>query len=665
MTAQLFYVPFSPLFTSRGLPAGAAKVFFYYTGTTTVAPIYADAELTTPLYSPVSADALGQLPAIYLDDAITYRVRSVDALGIQIGEDFDPYVPGTERAGPTGDTGPADNTYTSLTALLASDKGRKKANLVGDTDVPPAPDGPFNVVGGQWVRQKAEGIQYTPPATGASPSSVGSTLDTITLSPEQFGAIGNGTTDDTAAIKRAFNSGKSIDLTEGKTYLIKSRLLITANKVSIGGGGTLKFSPDWDFASDTSGPNTHFRAIFVEGEYVTFDGLIFDATGVPGGTGVENGFIWSTGPNTNVTDCLFIGNPKGTCIWGLSAWLNVQGCQARDCSALAFARGYHPIISNNIVINAVDAAIAINGPGCIGAAVNGNVIHSETGAELPSVIAVEEGATEWTITGNTLHGASGGGIWCGNVLGLTTARGGVIANNIVSVYNANPAIRPVVLNPATLIYVSTYYTGTVITGNKLIGAPSGNSSTRMALIPATGTLFQNNYLEGSGATGIDALVGILAGTGGITIKGNRSLCADGGRHVLFSPGDYALAPCVFEGGEFLGGAEAINSELQASLVFNFRLHIIDLAQVTATAVANAATAIGDRAAFLNAGGAQMPHRIGTRTEMYCNAVPAAAGALAFQNGDRFHANDPVGAGALTYVKVQDNPPFKKYGGPVA
>lgn len=509
----------------------------------------------------------------------------------------------------------------------------------------------------------ADRVNYKRGLTGEQKRSVGQELDSFAVSVERFGAVGDGTTDDTAAIRAAFTTGRSIRLTQGKTYLIKSRLLITGNNVAIGGGGTLKFSPDWNFAADTSGANTHFRGIFIEGNNVTFDGVIFDATGVPGGNAVENGFIWSTALDTSINDCQFIGNPKGTCVWGLAARLTVQGCKARACTALAFARGPDALISNNTIINATDAAIALNGLPCVGAAVVGNVIHNELASELPAMIAVEEGASEWAIVGNTMRGASGGGIWCGNVLANDSARGGVIANNVVSVYS-DPSVRPSVTNPGSLLYVSPYYVGTVITGNKLIGAPSGNVGTRMAIIPATGTLFSDNYLEGSGADGIDALVGILAGTGGITISNNRSLSAAAGRHYLFTPGDYGLAPCIFTGGEFLGGAEAINSELQAGGIANFRLYIENLHQVTATAVVNATTAIGDRGAFLNAGGAQMPHKIGVRTEMYCNAAPGNAGLLPFQNGDRFNYLDPAGAGALAIVKVAGGTPWQKFGGPI-
>lgn len=85
--SSLFINPFSPLLGLTGLPAGAATVTFYLTGTTTLATVYDDDG--DPLTNPVHADAFGHLPAIYLDDAIIYRVVYKTALGVVLG-DIDP-----------------------------------------------------------------------------------------------------------------------------------------------------------------------------------------------------------------------------------------------------------------------------------------------------------------------------------------------------------------------------------------------------------------------------------------------------------------------------------------------------------------------------------------------------------------------------------------------
>lgn len=64
-------------FLSASGGADGGTVFFYYTGTTNLAPIYSDADLTSPMPNPVVI-AVGQiLPRIYLSPSITYRRRIV------------------------------------------------------------------------------------------------------------------------------------------------------------------------------------------------------------------------------------------------------------------------------------------------------------------------------------------------------------------------------------------------------------------------------------------------------------------------------------------------------------------------------------------------------------------------------------------------------------
>ncbi|MEG8041305.1 hypothetical protein QP164_00155 [Sphingomonas sp. LR59] len=92
--SKLFYLPFRPVFNSRGLPVGGAKAFFYKSGTTELAAVYADSDLATPLTNPVVTDGLGQLRNIYLRDDAVYRVRIVDRNGLALGTDIDPYYPG-------------------------------------------------------------------------------------------------------------------------------------------------------------------------------------------------------------------------------------------------------------------------------------------------------------------------------------------------------------------------------------------------------------------------------------------------------------------------------------------------------------------------------------------------------------------------------------------
>ena len=91
MAAELFYLPFRPAINANGLTISGAKLHFYAAGTTTPQAVYADSSLTTPLTNPVTANSAGVWPAIYLNDALTYRVVLKDAAGVTLN-DADPYL---------------------------------------------------------------------------------------------------------------------------------------------------------------------------------------------------------------------------------------------------------------------------------------------------------------------------------------------------------------------------------------------------------------------------------------------------------------------------------------------------------------------------------------------------------------------------------------------
>lgn len=116
------------------------------------------------------------------DDGINV-IRPNDRMPLQAGRFIylvDGFAPG--NPGAPGATGPADNTYTTLAALLASDGSRKSARLVpqaGET----APAGNFNYINGAWVRQAADGVQYTPSLVPAPPRQVNRVLDDIPTLP--------------------------------------------------------------------------------------------------------------------------------------------------------------------------------------------------------------------------------------------------------------------------------------------------------------------------------------------------------------------------------------------------------------------------------------------------------------------------------------------------
>lgn len=551
--------------------------------------------------------------------------------------------------GDQGETGASDNTYTTLAALLASDPTRKSARLVpepGET----APAGNFNHVLGQWVRQEARGIQHSANVPGALSLPVSDELDSLAIRPEAFGATGTGLSDDTAALQAALNTGLNVRLSPGATYVISRKLEWSASDVSLTGAGKIKVAA-WDFSQDPgSGAGAHLRMLFISGANVTISGVTFEALGVTPGDGIENGFIWSTGPHTSVTGCQFLGMPKGTCVWGLSSFLIFSNNTVRDCTGAVFVRGRSNTIGFNIIINATDAAIALNGRSCIGTTVIGNSISNETGAIIPAMIAVEEGASRFVIASNVMLGVNGGGISLINVLDTTSVESGIICNNELDARLADGTL-PTTTNPAALLSVTDSYRGTKIFGNKIYGVPNGPLNSRAIVLPANETEFYDNVVDAAGASNLSAIIDILAGNGGLLFRDNKVVGFPGTRLVLINAGNYENVPLRFKGGRFLNGAEAINGELAIGSIMGLRIHIENIEQSTTVAFINAPTTIGYRGAFLNAGALQRPHKIADYTDMFGYGVPGHPGTMANMGGDTitYVAPDPGGFKGVVYT----------------
>ena len=95
MATALYYNPFIPAYSNVGVAIGGAKLYFYLTGTTTLAVVYSDATGLVPLENPVRANLAGKYVDIYLDTAITYKLLQTDSNDVPIGNAVDPYIPGT------------------------------------------------------------------------------------------------------------------------------------------------------------------------------------------------------------------------------------------------------------------------------------------------------------------------------------------------------------------------------------------------------------------------------------------------------------------------------------------------------------------------------------------------------------------------------------------
>jgi parallel beta-helix repeat protein len=84
------------------------------------------------------------------------------------------------------------------------------------------------------------GVYLTPSVSAFVGSGTAVATVSGVTSPDGYGAIGNGTTDDTVAVQDAFATGLNVALTEGKTYLVTGPLTMSAGQTLLGNGATIK-----------------------------------------------------------------------------------------------------------------------------------------------------------------------------------------------------------------------------------------------------------------------------------------------------------------------------------------------------------------------------------------------------------------------------------------
>jgi hypothetical protein len=179
--AELFTNPARATDTD-GNPLPLAKLFFYATGGTTPQSIYVDSDLTTPLSNPVIADSAGLFPAIYLDPTKIYRAVLKDGTEATTVYDFDPV-----GIGLTGSDG------SSFIGFIQS-------------------------------------------GTGAVARTVQAKLRDV-VNARDFGAVGDGVTDDTAAIQAAMAAHDIVELSAG-TFRINSTLALSRIGQALIGAGS-------------------------------------------------------------------------------------------------------------------------------------------------------------------------------------------------------------------------------------------------------------------------------------------------------------------------------------------------------------------------------------------------------------------------------------------
>ncbi|MGM9543624.1 MAG: hypothetical protein ACI3T9_01440 [Romboutsia timonensis] len=203
----------------------------YYTVTLRV--IKPNDEIKSVVASELTDGAIYQidLPEDYKDMAGVYKCElliGTSVNGIQELNTSDPFTYTVKRSiyGDIGDvTYPEDTIIEAILNRLDTIEARSTIiPIAGDISITDMSD------------------YFTSTNVEDSLQEVGSQIEKMThcVTPEMFGAKGDGVTDDTDSIKKALKNGKKINLTNNKIYLISEYITIDSN-TEITGNGELYF----------------------------------------------------------------------------------------------------------------------------------------------------------------------------------------------------------------------------------------------------------------------------------------------------------------------------------------------------------------------------------------------------------------------------------------
>ena len=230
--------------------------------------------------------------------------------------------------GGTGAT-TADNALVSLAAQKKFAQVRKDvATLLADTTITYTAGTVNSVTTGDVVQTAAEGFSYSVAASGASDHDV-TTAGGVKLyvlpnedgySVKAFGAKGDGTTNDTAAIQKAINTNKNIVFPEG--VYVAVGLTQTANQQHFQAVGSVALIKNANGVILTS-----------SGGYVELNGLQFSGTGYTG----DN--INSTGSNPRFINCASSGTP-GRALKATGGHVQIIGTNGTYATTDATSNGY-------------------------------------------------------------------------------------------------------------------------------------------------------------------------------------------------------------------------------------------------------------------------------------------------------------------------------------
>jgi hypothetical protein len=449
--ATLTPVPKIQFFDANGNPLAGGKLYSYNAGTTTPRPTYTDYGGGTPNANPVILDSRGEA-AVWLDNSL-YKLKLTSATDVEIWT--------VDNVG-----GPDQATLAQLAASGGS-------ALVG-----------FIQAGLGAVTRTAQAKMRD------------------VVSVKDFGAVGNGVTDDTAAIQAAIDAvaaagdGGVVTIPQSSGSYIFTTILVKTGVTLLGTGGVLKLKNN----TCTNALTAYYLINNLGHTDVTYDSLIIDGNRANNTLWLVADAITATGDNAIVRNCRILNTPD---------------------SGIMFSNAPHGLCVNNWIDTGGDLGIYVNAdevvPRTGEMVVSGNTIKN-----FPyGGIGVKRSVNS-TIVSNNLIFDCGNGI---TVEDFGAGAGGhpdhlIIDSNLMKnigfPYNTDPLVAQwgIVLNACTNV---------IVTNNKVQNV----SGYAIVISGTTQSVISNNHCTGyptdpkaAGNSGIDCDVRTGVTPSELTICGN-------------------------------------------------------------------------------------------------------------------------------------------------